>query len=49
MIEGVVNAHYEAVVRLSLRNSSGQTRDVDTVVDTGFNGFLTLSPTLIAE
>ena len=49
MIEGVVNAHYEAVVRLSLRNSSGQTRDVDTAVDTGFNGFLTLPPTLIAE
>ena len=49
MIEGVVNAHYEAVVRLSLRNSSGQTRDVDTVVDTSFNGFLTLPPTLIAE
>ena len=49
MIEGVVNAHYEAVVSLSLRNSSGQTRDVDTVVDTGFNGFLTLPPTLIAE
>ncbi len=44
-----MNAHYEAVVRLSLQNSSGQTRDVDTVVDTGFNGFLTLPPTLIAE
>ena len=49
MIEGVVNAHYEAVVRLSLLNSSGQTRDIDAVVDTGFNGFLTLPPTLVTE
>ena len=49
MIEGVVNPHFEAVVRLSLLNASGQTRDVDAVVDTGFNGFLTLPPTLVAE
>ena len=49
MIEGVVNARYEAVVRLSLLNSSGQTRDIDAVVDTGFNGFLTLPPALVAE
>ena len=49
MIEGVVNTHYEAVVRLSLLNSSGQTRDIDAVVDTGYNGFLTLPPVLVAE
>ena len=49
MIEGVVNAHYEAVVRLSLLNSSGQTRDIDAVVDTGYNGFLTLPPVLVAD
>ena len=33
-----MNTHYEAVVRLSLLNSSGQTRDIDAVVDTGYNG-----------
>ena len=49
MIEGAVNAHYEAVVRLSLLNSSGQTRDIDAVVDTGYNGFLTLPPALVVE
>ena len=49
MIEGVVNTHYEAVVHLSLLNSSGQTRDIDAVVDTGYNGFLTLPPVLVAE
>lgn len=49
MIEGAVNAHYEAVVRLLLLASSGQTRDIDAVIDTGYNGFLTLPPALVAE
>ena len=49
MIEGGVNAHREAVVRLPLLSSSGQTRDIEAVIDTGFNGFLTLPPTLVAE
>ena len=44
-----MNTHYEAVVRLSLLNSSGQTRDIDAVVDTGYNDFLTLPPVLVAE
>ena len=44
MIEGVVNAAYEAVIRLSLRGPSGQAREIDAVIDTGFNGFLTLPP-----
>ena len=44
-----MNAHYEAVVHLSLLNSSGQTRDIEAVVDTGFNGFLTLPPSMVAE
>ena len=49
MIEGEVNVHHEAVVRLPLLDSSGQTRDIEAVIDTGFNGFLTLSPALVAE
>ena len=49
MIEGAVNAHYEAVVRLPLLDSSGQTRDIDAVIDTGYNGFLTLPPALVAD
>ena len=49
MIEGEVNTHHEAVVRLLLLDSSGQTRDIETVIDTGFNGFLTLPPALVAE
>ena len=49
MIEGTVNAAYEAVVSLPLRGPSGQARDVDAVVDTGFTRFLTLPPAMIAE
>ena len=49
MIEGVVNAAYEAVISLSLRGPSGQAQEIDAVIDTGFNGFLTLPPTLVAE
>ena len=49
MIEGTVNAHLEAVVTLPILGPAGQTREVDAVVDTGFNGYLVLPPTLVAD
>ncbi len=49
MIEGAVNAHLEAVVTLPLLGPAGQTREVDAVVDTGFNGYLVLPPTFVAD
>ena len=49
MIQGVVNAAYEAVVTLPLQDPEGQTRDIDAVVDTGYSGFLTLPPGLVDE
>ena len=49
MIQGTVNAAYEAVVSLSLRGPAGQARDVDAVVDTGFTRFLTLPQAMVAE
>ena len=49
MIEGMVNAAYEAVVSLSLQGAEGQTQDIEAVVDTGYTGFLTLPPALVDE
>ena len=49
MIQGVVNSAYEAIVALPLQDPEGRFRDVETVVDTGYSGFLTLPPGLVAE
>ena len=42
LIEGTVNAHLEAIVALPLLGPTGQAREIDAVVDTGFNGYLTV-------
>ena len=49
MIEGVVNASYEAMVTRLLRGPDGDVRDIEAVIDTGYSGFLTLPPRLVAE
>ena len=49
MIEGAVNAAREAVVTLPLRGPAGQTRETAAVIDTGYDGFLTLPPSLVEE
>ena len=47
MIAGVVNSTLAATVHLSVRGSGGQEEDIEAIIDTGFNGFLTLSPVLV--
>jgi clan AA aspartic protease len=49
MITGWVNAFREAVVCLPVRGTQGQEQAIEAVLDTGFNGYLTLPPELIAE
>ena len=49
MIEGVVNASYEPVVTLAVQGPAGQTLEIEAVVDTGFTGFLTVTPELATE
>ena len=49
MIEGVVNADYEPVVALALQGPYGQTSEIEAVIDTGFTGFLTVTPALVME
>jgi clan AA aspartic protease len=48
MMTGTVNPDLEPLLRLTVRNAAGQPHDMEAVVDTGFNGFLTLPPGLIA-
>ncbi len=48
MASGRVNAFREAIVTLVVRNNQGSEQRVETVVDTGFNGHLTLPPGLVA-
>jgi clan AA aspartic protease len=49
MITGVVTPNREAVIRVLVRGTHGQEARVDAVVDTGFNGFLTLPVRRITE
>ena len=49
MIEGMVNSFYEPVVILTVGGPSGRTGEIEAVVDTGFTGFLTVTPALAAE
>ena len=48
MMTGAVNTDLEALLRLTVRDGGGQPQVVEAVIDTGFNGFLTLPPALIA-
>ncbi len=44
-----MNAAREAVVRLTLQGPTGQEREVEAVIDTGYTGFLTTPPALVSE
>jgi clan AA aspartic protease len=48
MIAGTVNADLEPLVRLKVQGRGGQEQEIEAVVDTGFNGFLTLPSALVA-
>jgi clan AA aspartic protease len=49
MIHGVVNLRREATLPLVVGNSSGQKQFIDTVIDTGFDGFLSLPSEVIVR
>ena len=47
MMTGVVRAR-EARIRLKIRGPGGQEQEIEAVIDTGFTGWLTLPPALVA-
>ena len=49
MITGIVNADFEAIISLSICDFEGKIYTQDAVVDTGFNGWLSLPPDLIDQ
>ncbi|MEG3436396.1 hypothetical protein V0288_04625 [Pannus brasiliensis CCIBt3594] len=49
MMYGVVNSRSEATLSLVVGNSSGQREVINTVIDTGFNGFLSLPSEIIVR
>ena len=49
MIIGEITADREAVVPLRVNGANGQGKDIKAILDTGFSGFLSLLPDLIAE
>jgi clan AA aspartic protease len=47
MITGVVTADHQAIIRLSVRGPTGQEQEIDAIIDTGFDGWLSLPSSLI--
>ena len=47
MITGRVTAHKEAVIDLQVSGPTNHTRQIEVVIDTGFNGYLTLSTDMV--
>ncbi len=48
MIEGTANENYEATIRLTLRVVAGDDREIETIIDTGYTGYLVL-PTMLID
>jgi len=47
MIRGEVNEYSEAIIHLAVRAPDGSEREIEAVIDTGFNGSLTLPSAVI--
>jgi len=49
MITGVVTSDRQAVIQLTVRGSTGQDQEIEAIIDTGFDGWLSLPSSLIVS
>jgi clan AA aspartic protease len=49
MIRGIVTENREAIIRLTVLGSGSRKRSIEAVVDTGYDGDLSLPPNLITK
>jgi clan AA aspartic protease len=49
VINGVVTADRQVLVHLTVRGSTGKDQELEAIIDTGFDGWLSLPSSVIAE
>lgn len=49
MITGHINSKLEAIIAITIVAKDGKIREFEALVDTGYTGFLTLPPAILAE
>lgn len=49
MISGRVSATREAIISVIVHDAEGGTREVEAIIDTGFDGSLSLPPDVVAD
>jgi len=48
-MRGIVNSDLEAVLELKFQDKNGQEQLIEVIIDTGFNGYLTLPSKIIEQ
>jgi len=49
MIEGIVNNFDEPIIKLDIHLSSSTSKKVSAIIDTGFNGYISIPTTLVEK